>query len=126
MHDDLRAAVAADMPRLKELLASLVRMESVSADGYDPKGVRDAAETIVDMLDGPGSRTRSYSNPPAATPPSSPRSRAPRVPPRPSSTPTTTSSPPDPSMSGKRARSTRSSATAGSMAAVPAMTRRAS
>ncbi|HUG31556.1 MAG TPA: dipeptidase [Acidimicrobiia bacterium] len=50
MHDDLRAAVAADMPRLKELLATLIRMESVSADGYDPKGVRDAAQTIVGML----------------------------------------------------------------------------
>lgn len=54
MHDDLRAAVAADMPRLKELLSTLVRMESVSADGYDPAGVRDAAESIVAILDGTG------------------------------------------------------------------------
>lgn len=38
------------MPRLKNLLADLVRMESVSADGYDPAGVRDAGETIVAML----------------------------------------------------------------------------
>ena len=50
MHDDLRAAVAADMPRLKDLLATLIRMKSVSADGYDPAGVRDAAETLVGML----------------------------------------------------------------------------
>jgi acetylornithine deacetylase/succinyl-diaminopimelate desuccinylase-like protein len=50
MHDDLRAAVAADMPRLTELLKTLIRMESVSAHGYDPEGVRGAGETIVGML----------------------------------------------------------------------------
>ena len=54
MHDDLRAAVAADMPRLKDLLATLIRLESVSADGYDPAVVRDAAETLVGMLDEAG------------------------------------------------------------------------
>lgn len=57
MHDDLRAAVAADMPRLTELLASLVRMRSVSAHGYDPAGVRESAETIRTILDEAG-----YSN----------------------------------------------------------------
>lgn len=50
MHDDLKAAVAADMPRLKELLSTLIRMESVSAHGYDPSGVRTAGEKIRDML----------------------------------------------------------------------------
>ncbi len=50
MHDDLKAAVAADLPRLTDLLASLVRMRSVSAHGYDPKGVRDSAESIVTIL----------------------------------------------------------------------------
>lgn len=50
MHDDLRAAVAADMPRLKELLATLIRMKSVSADGYDPSSVREAAQNLVGML----------------------------------------------------------------------------
>ena len=54
MHDDLRAAVAADMPRLKDLLYNLVRMESVSADGYNPAGVRTAGETIVGLLDEAG------------------------------------------------------------------------
>lgn len=54
MHDDLRAAVAADMPRLKTLLNDLVRMESVSADGYDPAGVRDAAEALVGIIQGAG------------------------------------------------------------------------
>ena len=54
MHEDLRAAVAADMPRLKDLLSTLIRMESVSAHGYDPKGVRDAAQTIKELLDEAG------------------------------------------------------------------------
>lgn len=54
MHDDLRSAVAADTNRLEELLAILVRMQSVSADGYDPAGVRGAGETIVAMLDEAG------------------------------------------------------------------------
>lgn len=54
MHDDLRAAVAADMPRLKELLATLIRLQSVSAPGYDPAGVRRAGEEIVSILDGLG------------------------------------------------------------------------
>jgi acetylornithine deacetylase/succinyl-diaminopimelate desuccinylase-like protein len=54
MHADLRAAVAADMPRLKELLSTLIRMESVSAHGYDPGEVRTAAERIRDMLDEAG------------------------------------------------------------------------
>ncbi len=51
MHDDLRAAVAADMPRLKEILNQLVRMESVSAPGHDPQKVRDTGSRIVSMLD---------------------------------------------------------------------------
>lgn len=54
MHEDLKASVAADMPRLQELLATLIRMESVSADGYDPAPVRQAGEAIVDMLDAAG------------------------------------------------------------------------
>jgi acetylornithine deacetylase/succinyl-diaminopimelate desuccinylase-like protein len=54
MHDDLRAAVAADMPRLKGLLETLVRMESVSADGFDPTAVCSAAGAIVVMLDEAG------------------------------------------------------------------------
>ncbi|MGD2102085.1 MAG: M20/M25/M40 family metallo-hydrolase [Acidimicrobiia bacterium] len=54
MHDDLRSAVAADMPRLKELLGTLIRMKSVSAHGYDPSGVRDAGEAIVEILDDAG------------------------------------------------------------------------
>jgi acetylornithine deacetylase/succinyl-diaminopimelate desuccinylase-like protein len=54
MHDDLKAAVAADMPRLKDLLGSLIRMESVSAHGYDPSGVRQAGESVVSLLDEAG------------------------------------------------------------------------
>ena len=51
MHDDLKAAVAADMPRLKELLGTLIRMPSVSADGFDPKEVRATGESLVEILD---------------------------------------------------------------------------
>lgn len=54
MHDDLKAAVAADMPRLKELLFDLVRMESVSAAGFDPSRVRNTGEWIVAVLDEAG------------------------------------------------------------------------
>jgi len=38
------------MPRLKDLLANLVRLPSVSAPGYDQNEVRAAAETIVAIL----------------------------------------------------------------------------
>jgi acetylornithine deacetylase/succinyl-diaminopimelate desuccinylase-like protein len=54
MHDDLRSAVQADMPRLKELLKTLIRMKSVSAHAYDPEGVRSAGETIVGILENQG------------------------------------------------------------------------
>jgi acetylornithine deacetylase/succinyl-diaminopimelate desuccinylase-like protein len=54
MNDDLRAAVAADMPRLKELLSDLVRLPSVSAPGYDQTEVRRAAEMIVTVLESAG------------------------------------------------------------------------
>ena len=50
MHEDLRSAVAADMPRLTELLKDLVGMESVSAHGHDPAGVRRAGEALVGIL----------------------------------------------------------------------------
>jgi acetylornithine deacetylase/succinyl-diaminopimelate desuccinylase-like protein len=54
MHEDLRSAVSADMPRLEQLLMDLVRLDSVSADGYDPGKVRSAGERIVGMLDDAG------------------------------------------------------------------------
>lgn len=54
MHDDLQTAVDADMPRLKQLLIDLVRLESVSADGYDPGLVRRSGETILGMLEEAG------------------------------------------------------------------------
>lgn len=54
MYDDLRAAIAADMPRLKELLFDLIRMESVSAHGHDPDKVRAAGGAIVGILEEAG------------------------------------------------------------------------
>lgn len=50
MHDDLKTAVSADMPRLKQLLFDLVRLDSVSAHGHDPAKVRRSADAIVSML----------------------------------------------------------------------------
>ncbi len=54
MNDDLRAKVAADLPRLTELLGDLVKLPSVSAPGYDKTKVHEAAETIVGMLERAG------------------------------------------------------------------------
>jgi acetylornithine deacetylase/succinyl-diaminopimelate desuccinylase-like protein len=54
MSDDLRERVSADMPRLTQLLADLIRLPSVSAPGYEKATVRQAAETIVAMLDEAG------------------------------------------------------------------------
>ncbi|HEY4607465.1 MAG TPA: M20/M25/M40 family metallo-hydrolase [Acidimicrobiia bacterium] len=56
MSEDLRARVAADMPRLTDLLGDLVRLPSVSAPGYDQTVVRDAAEHIVRIIDDAGWR----------------------------------------------------------------------
>jgi cysteinylglycine-S-conjugate dipeptidase len=54
MNDDLREKVAADVLRLTQLLGDLVRLPSVSAPGYEKATVRQAAETIVAMLDEAG------------------------------------------------------------------------
>lgn len=54
MNNDLRARVAADLPRLTTLLGDLVRLPSVSAPGYDQAKVHQAAEAIVAMLDESG------------------------------------------------------------------------
>lgn len=54
MHEDLRAAVAADMPRLQTLLGDLIRMRSISAPSYDPAEVRRAADAILGILDDNG------------------------------------------------------------------------
>lgn len=50
MPDDLRSAVHDDFPRLASLLEDLVRIPSVSADGYDPAEVRRSAEAVVGLL----------------------------------------------------------------------------
>ena len=50
MHDDLRARVSGLFPQLKETLADLVRIPSVSAPSYPPEAVRRSAEHISDLL----------------------------------------------------------------------------
>lgn len=54
MHDDLRANVAGEMPRLTDLLAGLVALPSVSAPGHDEAKVRTAAEHILGLLQNSG------------------------------------------------------------------------
>lgn len=54
MHDHLKAAVAADLPRLKQMLSDLVRIPSISAPGFDPADVRSAAGHIVGLLEDQG------------------------------------------------------------------------
>lgn len=54
MHDDLRARVSADLPRLTDLLAELVRLPSVSAPGHDTAPVRGAATHIAGLVEQAG------------------------------------------------------------------------
>lgn len=50
MNDDLHRAVSLHFPALKETLAELVRIPSVSASSYPAAEVRRSAETIASML----------------------------------------------------------------------------
>lgn len=50
MHDDLRSAVRSDFDHLREMLADLIRIPSVSAPGYEPAEVRRSAEKAADLL----------------------------------------------------------------------------
>ena len=50
MHDDIVTAVDSSMPDLLEDLASLVRIPSVSAAGYDPGEVRRSAHAVAELL----------------------------------------------------------------------------
>lgn len=54
MHEDLRSAVRADFPHLREVLADLVRIPSVSASGYDPGEVRRSAHHVSDLFSAAG------------------------------------------------------------------------
>lgn len=54
MHDDLRTAVSHDFDHLRTVLADLVRIPSVSADGYDPNEVRRSAEAVARLLESEG------------------------------------------------------------------------
>lgn len=54
MHDDIRAAVDRQFPEMKDLLADLVRVPSVSAPAAGPDGVRRSAEAVAAALTGAG------------------------------------------------------------------------
>lgn len=50
MHSDLRSAVRDDFPHLTSVLTDLIRIPSVSADGYDTGEVRRSAEAVMRLL----------------------------------------------------------------------------
>ncbi len=54
MHDDIRTAVHADLPRTMEELERMIRVPSVSAPGYDPMAVRASAELVAELMTGSG------------------------------------------------------------------------
>ncbi len=68
MHDDLSAAVAREMPALVDLLATLVRVPSVSAPEHDPSGVKHSAELLTALLDAEGFVTIGVVEPPRGHP----------------------------------------------------------
>ena len=53
---DLRAAVAELMPRVRADLERLVRIPSVSAEGFDPDPVRESAKATAEILEAAGFR----------------------------------------------------------------------
>lgn len=54
MNDDLRTAIRSDFAYLASVLADLVRIPSVSADGYDPSEVRRSAEAVARLFSDEG------------------------------------------------------------------------
>ena len=50
MHDDLRAAVAADAARTRAELEAMIRIPSVSAPGYPADAVRASAELVAELM----------------------------------------------------------------------------
>jgi acetylornithine deacetylase/succinyl-diaminopimelate desuccinylase-like protein len=54
MHEELRTAVANDAERIRGELEAMVRIPSVSADGYDPQDVRRSAEFVAALLESSG------------------------------------------------------------------------
>ena len=54
MYEDLTAAVRNEFPRALAELDELVRIPSVSAQGFDPRQVRRAAERITELLEASG------------------------------------------------------------------------
>ena len=54
MHDDLTSAIDELFPALRRDLEELVRVDSISASGFDPGRVRQAAEVSAAQLEGAG------------------------------------------------------------------------
>lgn len=54
MHDDIKAAVAADLQRTRSELEAMVRIPSVSAPDFDAAEVRRSAEFVASLLEASG------------------------------------------------------------------------
>jgi acetylornithine deacetylase/succinyl-diaminopimelate desuccinylase-like protein len=54
MHSDIRQAVEADAPRIRDELEQLIRIPSVSAPGYPASEVRRSAEAVASMMQDSG------------------------------------------------------------------------
>lgn len=54
MHEDITAAVAADLARTRSELEEMIRIPSVSAPDFDPAEVRRSADYVADLLRGGG------------------------------------------------------------------------
>src|SRR5437763_726746 len=52
--EEVRTRIAEDMPRIRDELERLVRIPSVSAEGYDPAHVRSSAEATAEILEQTG------------------------------------------------------------------------
>lgn len=54
MYQELRSAVANDTERMRSELEAMVRIASVSADGYDPGEVRRSAKFVAELMESSG------------------------------------------------------------------------
>ena len=123
--DELRAAIAREMPGVRADLERLVRIPGIAFEGFDHSHVERSAEAVAELLRGCGLDVQIVRG--GGQPAVIGRKAGARPARRPCcSTRTTTCSPPATRRCGRATRSSRSSATGGSTAAAPPTTRPAS
>ena len=52
--EDTRERISSDMPRIQGDLERLIRIPSVSADGFDPAHVRASAQETAELMEAAG------------------------------------------------------------------------